>query len=199
MIAHIIDLVDRPRFGAQLVNDLATCGITGKLFAAIDGRSRQRTMRVAKRGFKRGEIGCFASHVEIARSAVKGLIEPVTEYFPWWLICEDDALPVGIDPDFITSIIEQARAFDLIFIHFGRARCRETKPFGLSPMTRADTGTYAYLANRAALADMSQWIMRHPIDKAIAYTSRFRRGVLSGPRAFGHRHRSRDVPSIFFE
>jgi len=201
----VIGLKRRPRWEECCVEECAKSGIVLDRFDGVDGHFDVPTIRVNgaafRAGFKRnplaGEIGCFNSHVEAARKFAE--LPPLAPgYEDWRLVLEDDAIPRGIDAAKILAHAEEAerRRYDVVFLHAGRANERETRAEGLAKGGKTETGTYAYLIRSRGAADISNWVMRHPIDVAIRKSRKLTLGVLNGNSRFAHRVVNPSVPAL---
>jgi hypothetical protein len=205
----VIGLPARPRWESACVETMAAVGIDLDQVAGFDGHSgiappMQVNTAAFKKDFKReplpGEIGCFASHYNIARSA--GDLPPLSDQLPHWrLVFEDDAIPNGIDAPKLLEIAALAdeQGFDVVMLHTGRRNRRGVGPTNVSRTNGTDVFTHAVLFNLRAGKEISGWEMRHPIDHAISRAKKLKVGVLWGPARFDQRPPGESSVSIHRE
>ena len=125
----VIRLKNRPRWEGECVERCARASIDLTLFDGVDGHAEEPTVSINHKAFRMmfgraplaGEIGCFNSHVNVARAF--GALPPLAPGFEdWRLVLEDDASPHGIDAGKILDRAEEAerKRFDFVFLHAGR-------------------------------------------------------------------------------
>lgn len=198
MNAVVLDLENRPRWGARCIDALDKVGIQARLVAAIDGKDNaavadsglhvlgKRFRNRYKRSPLPGEIGCYASHLVLAGMILQGRMEPVAGEFPdWFLVFEDDAMPRGgMSADRIREIIQTAGAYDFVLLHHPRRGADKSSPSKVVPATRKEICAHAYLIHRKAAEVIASFKMGNPIDHAIVRCRRLAVGVLQGPAVF---------------
>jgi FkbM family methyltransferase len=209
----VIDLPKRPRWGEQCISDMRKLGIHVSLEEGVDGHADESTGIVVDcRNFRRfqkgrnplpGEIGCYASHLKIARRALAGDIAPVSEDLPdWWLVFEDDAIARGdVSSELVIRWTEQAREMDLdyVFLHSGTKDHRNKGDSKVSAARFPEIRTHAALISRRGLGIIAGFRMCHPYDKAVSSSRRLRIGVLHGRANFAQRPWVPGVDAIAWE
>lgn len=209
----VIDLASRPRWGVGCQKEMAEIGIDLTLFDGVDGHSGESPgIVVDRKNFRRfnrgrdpiaGEIGCYASHLKLARSALAGEIPSVSPDLPdWFLVFEDDAIPRGaVTGGRVLDWAKQADAqgMDYVWLHDGDKGRRNHGSSSVRPKSRKEIRTHAALISRRGLEIISSFHMCHPIDKAIDCSKRLRMGVLWGQCGFEQREWVPGVDAIAWE
>jgi len=206
---HVIDMVTKPRWGKECVDILGAHGIDATLFPGVDGHTCDPSEMPEIHRWSRayptpGEVGCFASHANLANAIMAGTVEPVLDAFPdWWLIFEDDAIPRGgMNAGVVAFAVAEAdkAGFRQVLLHQGayirppRGPCRVVPR---SPAHRA-AHLHAYLLHREAAAKIAGWEMYAAIDTAIA-RSDIPVGVLVGGAGFTQRNPRHAPFSLYYE
>lgn len=207
--AVAVYLPGRPRWESACVEIMKAAGIDVKLFEGVDGHGLiQAPMYVNvgafRQSFKRhplpGEIGCFASHLGIAKIAdsLPGLCGEMSD---WRLVFEDDAVPVSMTSAQILHIAKMAEksGYQIVMLHTGRKNRRGRGITRITRTTGSDVFTHAYLAHVSAFREMAGWEMRHPIDHAISKSKKLKVGVLWGASKFEQRSPASSSVSIHHE
>lgn len=212
--AHVIDLVSRPRWGAACVESLSKIGIAASIFPAVDGPGGQRTdlevdedvfiQNMKGRRPTAGEIGCFASYRALAKDAISGKLAPAHQMLPdWWLVFEDDAVPVGdisAVSIFALALKADSQGINYINLYPGiRARRATDEPTRLEIKSGKEIRSHAQLFHRSALLAMTNWTMRVPIDVALSRSDAISYGVIWGRSYFSHRKLGAGIESISSE
>lgn len=195
--AHCIHLPGRSRWEKRCIDEMCAVGIDAKLFEGVDGHAPHDLVMpvnesLFRREFRRdplpGEIGCYESHVKLSR-CVRDLPPVSPDCAGWWLVFEDDAVPVNISGAWAVRIAQMAtqQGYDVVMLHTGRKDRRGSGPTRITKTNGKDVFTHAYLLNEKSADEISKWVMRHPIDHAISKSKKLKVGVLWGNRRFDQR------------
>lgn len=190
------------------MKEMAKVGIQVGIVQGVDGHHDEIPIKVDVKAFKKrfgrvpvkGEIGCFASHIQLARL---GATLPAfsQEHPDWRLVFEDDAVPVGINHQDLSEVVllAEAQGFNCVMLHTGRNNRRGKGATSVTPTNGKDVFTHACLFHTSAYAEMSKWTMVHPIDHAIVRSKVLRVGVLNGAVRFDQRSPKDSKESIHRE
>lgn len=213
MRAYIFDFEDKPRYGPDCITKMLEIGIEATIFPAVNGSALDGSGAIVVHPYRfaarygrppvAGEIGCFATHMKFCRAIGSGRVEPVLPEYPeWFLVFEDDAIPVGgIDAALITKAVERSHrcGLEYIFMHAGPRGRRALLPYGIGSQSSSEHYTHAALIHMSAALRITKWEMYDPIDKAIAHSNALKKGALNGPATFSQRPRDAAYPAIFHE
>jgi glycosyl transferase family 25 len=159
---------------ARISTQLERLGMAFTRVAAVDGRTLNPTQQAQfdARAFERqrgmtvwpGEIGCYLSHIEVARRLLAGQASCA-------LVFEDDVLLGDALPDVLRALVTTASRWDMVklsAVHSGTPVpvLRLTPSHELCVMLSRCTGSSAYLINRrGAQAYLDHLLpMSMPID-----------------------------------
>lgn len=195
--AVVIGLPARPRWESACVADMAAVGIDCRIVPGFDGHAgidapMPVNAAAFRKDFKRevlpGEIGCFASHFQLATQY--DALPPLCDALPGWrLTFEDDAIPSDIDAATLARIalLAEERDFDVVMLNAGKHNRRRCGDINVARSGGNDIFTHALLWNSRAAREIQSWEMRHPIDLAISKSKRMHVAVLWGTQQFDQR------------
>ncbi|MBI1210463.1 MAG: hypothetical protein GC190_03295 [Alphaproteobacteria bacterium] len=174
---HVVSMRNHEGRRQAISGELAGRGVAFSFFDAIDGAllgdspkyDRARRMRLAGKDLQPGELGCYASHLELMRMIVQSEA-------PYAVILEDDVTVTDEFLPVIAGLAANASHLEIVKLGSASARARAYRP--IAPLTqktslvrykRAANGTQGYFVTRAAAEKFLSYSTRfcYPVDVAM--------------------------------
>lgn len=184
----IIDVGLSPRGGVDCLKRMKSLGEDTEIFWGYTGRqaldlnviglNRDRFKGLWGRECTMGEVGCYASHISLARR----FLSYPTRDGDWYLVFEDDAFIEEGFSEKVESYLREAESRGITYLNFVRGNGYLELEGVQHPKGRI-FHTCAYAMHRVAAFGLasSYSTMISPIDEAIMDAEEISKGILSGP------------------